>query len=408
MPLSTFENIINGKKVALVGNGFVDENLSEEIDSHDIVIRMNHFYNYDSGNVGKKVDVIFTTPTPIWANMPPDIRHWDVIQEQQPTVFVLKHEQRVDNTIINNHYKGCKIYGFSPDYIKGEGIYTTGTCALNVLSQCINFECDIYGFSFDNKKWKEYIATSAQHYAKTYDEEATKRLEYLKKVKEKHIFLPAGTEPGYYPIIPVRKGSSLKDKNIREYNGKPLLQIAIEKAIAAYGHVTVLADCEEYAELAKKWGADVPYIDDKVESGENIVIRLRRWRDKMNINGRIILIQCTSPNISLESFKKVKELSHGKTYRDIIGTAYQFDDVKYSALMYATKDGYLVQAVKGVPDISVPRQELQPLYHYNGGLTSFMTSQLDNDELFKYSYFIPLIINRNEALDIDNERDFKK
>jgi CMP-N-acetylneuraminic acid synthetase len=76
--------------------------------------------------------------------------------------------------------------------------------------------------------------------------------------------------------------------------------------------------------------------------------------------------------------------------------------------MYATKDGYLVQAVKGVPDISVPRQELQPLYHYNGGLTSFMTSQLDNDELFKYSYFIPLIINRSEALDIDNERDFKK
>ena len=407
MPLSQFENIINGKTVALVGNGPVTEDLSEEIDSHDVVIRINHFYNYDSGNVGKKVDVIFATPTPIWANMPPDARHWDVIQKQQPTVFILKHEQRVNNEIINNHYKGCKIYGFTPDYIKGEGIYTTGTCALNVLSQCINFKCDVYGFSF-KQDWKYYIYSNAMHYSKTADEEETKRLEYLNIVKSRDIFLPYGQEPRIYPVITVRKGSSLKDKNIREYNGEPLLKIAIDKALRAYGKVTVLADCEEYAELARSWGAMVPYIDEAVDGMENVVVRLRRWRDRCNINGRIILIQCTSPNISEESLRKCLEMSRGKTYRDIIGSTVAFDDVKYSALMFMNDKGFMEQAVKGVPDISVPRQKLRPLYHYNGAITSFMHSQLDYDELFKYSYFIPLMIDKSEGLDIDNEKDFQR
>lgn len=407
MPLSKFESIINGKTVALVGNGFVDEDLSEEIDSHDVVIRINHFYNYDSGNVGKKVNVIFTTPTPIWAMMGPEERHWNIIQEQKPDIFVLKHEQRIDKNIMENHYKGCKIYGFSPDYIKGEGIYTTGTCALNVLSQCINFKCDIYGFSF-NKDWKQYICSSALHYSKTYLEEEEKRHEYVEKIKSKYIFLPEGTEPRLYPVIPVRKGSSLKDKNIREYKGKPLLQWAIEKALNVFGKVTVLADDEEYARLAESWGAIVPYIDEKVEDNENIVVRLRRWRDRCNINGRIILIQCTSPNISEDSLKRMAIESYGKTYRDIIGSTSIFNDVKYSALMFMTKGGYLEQAVKAVPDISVPRQHLRPMYYYNGGITSFMHTQLDNNELFKYSYFYPLMIDEAESLDIDNEIDFQK
>lgn len=407
MPLSQFENLINGKTVALVGNGPINENLSEEIDSHDVVIRLNHFYNYDSGNVGKKVNAIFATPTLFWAEMGPEERHWDIIQEQKPLVFILKHEQRIDGEIISNHYKGCKIYGFTPDYIKNEGIYTTDTCALNVLSQCINFQCDVYGFTFD-KDWKSYITSSALHYFKTYKKEEVKRFEYIEKIKSKRIFLPEGKEPDFYPVITVRKGSSLKDKNIREYKGKPLLQHAIEKAIKVFGNVTVLADDEEYANMAKKWGATVPYIDEKVEDLENVSVRLKRWRDRENINGRIILIQCTSPNITEESLKRITEESKGKSYRDIIGSVSIFNDVKYSALMFVTNKGYLEQAVKGAPDISEPRQLLQPMYYYNGGITSFMSSQLDNKTLFEYSYFYPLMIDENESLDIDNEKDFKK
>lgn len=407
MPLTQFENLINGKTVALVGNAPVEEDLSKEIDSHDVVIRLNHFYNYDSDKVGKKVNAIFATPTPFWVELGPEERHWNIIQEQKPLIFILKHEQRISPTIIQDHYKGCKIYGFSPDYIKEEGIYTTGTCALNVLSQCINFKCDVYGFSFE-KDWKSYICSSALHYSKTFKEEEQKRYEYLKLIKDKNIFLKADEEPEFYPVITVRSGSSLYDKNLREYKGEPLLKRAIRKALNVFGRITVLADDERYCNLAKEWGADVPYVDKKVDDLENVAIRLRRWRDSENIRGRIILIQCTSPNISEKSLRNIIGESAGKSYRDIVGSVSIFNDVKYSALMFRNKNGYLEQAVRGVPDISVPRQELQAMYYYNGAITSFMSSQLDYDELFKYSYFYPLMIDESESLDIDNESDFQK
>ena len=53
-------------------------------------------------------------------------------------------------------------------------------------------------------------------------------------------------------VITVRKGSSLKDKNIRPYKeGKCLLQICIEKALKVFDRVTVLADDEDYCEKAR-------------------------------------------------------------------------------------------------------------------------------------------------------------
>jgi CMP-N,N'-diacetyllegionaminic acid synthase len=407
MSLGYFENLINGKTVAVVGNSPVDKDYSEEIDAHDIVIRFNHFYNYDSCLVGKKVNVIFATPTGPWAMMSPEERHWDIIQEQKPDVFILKHEKRVDNTIINNHYRGCKIMGFTEDFVEDEGKYTTGTCGLKILTKCYNFSCDVYGFSSD-EDWKHYIDTDASHYSKTYIAEAIKREYYIKKLNDKKIFQNDTIKPEVHPVITVRAGSSVKDKNIREYHGKPLLQIAIEKALNVFGKVTVLVDSQKYADLATKWGGTVPYIDKPVSGDENVAIRLRRWRDMCNIEGRIILMSATSPNTSEDTIRKAVEMSEGKSYREVVGTTKVYDEVKHSALMYQLDNGYMVQALKAVPDISVPRQHLLPLYLYNGAVTTFMHTQLDYDKLFTYTFFIPLMIPKEEGLDIDRDEDFTK
>lgn len=407
MSLAYFEKLINGKTVAVVGNAPVDKDYSEEIDSHDIVIRINHFYNYDTNLVGKKVNVIFATPTGAWMMMTPEERHWNVIQEQKPDVFILKHEKRVTDKIINNHYANCNIMGFTSDFVEDEGRFTTGTCALKVLTKCYNFTCDVYGFS-DNDDWKKYIDTDAKHYSNTYLEEAMKREYYINKLHDKIIFQTDTLEPEVHAVITVRSGSSVKDKNIREYKGKPLLQRGIEKALNVFGKVTVLVDSQKYADLATQWGGTVPYIDKPVSGDENVAIRLRRWRDMCNIVGRIVQINVTSPNISEENIRKAVELSKGKSYREIIGSTVEYNEVKYSALMYQLSDGYMTQAMKAVPDISVPRQHLRPLYLYNGAITTFMHTQLDYDELFTYCFFIPLMIDKAEGLDIDKDEDFNK
>ena len=64
-------------------------------------------------------------------------------------------------------------------------------------------------------------------------------------------------------VIPARSGSKgLKDKNIREMNGKPLMAYAIEAARKStlYDCIHVSTDSERYAEIAKQYGADVDYL----------------------------------------------------------------------------------------------------------------------------------------------------
>jgi CMP-N-acetylneuraminic acid synthetase len=119
------------------------------------------------------------------------------------------------------------------------------------------------------------------------------------------------------PLITVRKGSSLKDKNIRLYKGKPLLVNCIEKCLKVFGKVVVLSDSEKYAEIAKQSGADV-FIDETVGDLEDVTIRMRKYCEAVGYNGRLVLCQCTSPNILLESYQKTFELSKNLLDNEIL------------------------------------------------------------------------------------------
>lgn len=64
-------------------------------------------------------------------------------------------------------------------------------------------------------------------------------------------------------IIPARSGSKrLKDKNIKLLNGKPLLAYTIESARESglFDEIMVSTDSEKYAEIARQWGANVPFL----------------------------------------------------------------------------------------------------------------------------------------------------
>ena len=61
-------------------------------------------------------------------------------------------------------------------------------------------------------------------------------------------------------IIPARSGSKgLKDKNIIDLCGKPLIAYSIEAALetSLFDHIIVSTDSEHYAEIAQHYGAEV-------------------------------------------------------------------------------------------------------------------------------------------------------
>lgn len=64
-------------------------------------------------------------------------------------------------------------------------------------------------------------------------------------------------------IIPARSGSkSVKDKNIRLINGKPMLAYSIGHALQAkcIDRVIVSTDSRQYAEIAREYGAETPFL----------------------------------------------------------------------------------------------------------------------------------------------------
>lgn len=72
-------------------------------------------------------------------------------------------------------------------------------------------------------------------------------------------------------IIPARSGSkSVIDKNIRALNGVPLLAYSIRHALKSkcVDRVIVSTDSEEYAEVAREYGAEVPFLRPAGISGD--------------------------------------------------------------------------------------------------------------------------------------------
>lgn len=67
-------------------------------------------------------------------------------------------------------------------------------------------------------------------------------------------------------LIPARSGSErIKNKNIIDFLGKPLIFYAINSAIKSsiFNKIVVSTDSSKYAKIAKKYGAEVPFLRPK-------------------------------------------------------------------------------------------------------------------------------------------------
>ena len=83
-------------------------------------------------------------------------------------------------------------------------------------------------------------------------------------------------------IIPARSGSKgLKDKNIRNLNGRPLLAWTIDAAVRSgeFDEIMVSTDSGAYAEIARRYGADVPFLR-SAETASDSAFSFRRLKRK--------------------------------------------------------------------------------------------------------------------------------
>lgn len=254
-------------------------------------------------------------------------------------------------------------------------------------------------------------------------------------------FFDGEMKVSFVPVISVRKGSSLKDKNLREYRGEPLLKRAISKARAVFGGVCyVITDSEEYAEKAREWGAIVPFIDQIHKDGDMVSEAVKRFVNRTKIIDAlkrrvpvvVVLMQATSPNTSEETIGNCAAWAARKffafgsfNHRPTLFSGYEMPN-KENAVYRARLDGNaetLEQAClcgegfRELP-VDVNRQELNKLYGLTGGVfcvplencvpyvgaEGYDVSVFDAGAPLRFLYIAPLA----ESLDIDKEEDFAK
>lgn len=214
-------------------------------------------------------------------------------------------------------------------------------------------------------------------------------------------------------IIPARSGSKgLPDKNIRFVNGKPLIAYTIEAALQSgcFDTVHVSTDSEKYAEIAREYGADEPFLrspelaSDTASSWDAVREVLAKYSALGKTFDTMMLMQPTSPLRTAQDVKDAYALMQEKNAKSVIAVC----EVDHSPLWCDMIPDSGNMKGFGRKDIAwVTRQELRPFYRVNGSMYLLSVDGISipaDDRIYEDDCYA-LFMDRKKSVDIDSEDD---
>jgi len=181
-------------------------------------------------------------------------------------------------------------------------------------------------------------------------------------------------------VIPARGGSrGIPNKNIKPFNGKPLIYYAINLANEAErkdviaGHI-VSTDDEEIASIAKKMGGNVPLLRPSELATDNspvidTVIHAVSWWEEFHkdVLHSVLLLQPTNPLTALSDIENsTKYYLNNQPDAKCLISVCDASHVRLSTL-YHKRGGYLEQLLKEAYPV-LRRQASKRLYQRNGAV----------------------------------------
>lgn len=220
-------------------------------------------------------------------------------------------------------------------------------------------------------------------------------------------------------IIPARSGSKgLRDKNIMEFKGKPLLSWSIEHAqqskYSKYMKIIVSTDSEKYAEISKQYGAEAPFlrpsnISGDISSDYECIKHCVDWlKENENYESDIILhLRPTQPcrkiehiNLAIEKFIIIRDKY------DSLRSVIPIEKSPYK--MYSINNDELKPLFDEVNNIKEPynqaRQLLPQCYLHNGYIDILNTDILTNNTISGTKIY-PFVMDMDNNIDIDEKKD---
>lgn len=214
-------------------------------------------------------------------------------------------------------------------------------------------------------------------------------------------------------VITARSGSKgLKDKNIKLLGSRPLLvySIAAARDSGMFAQVFVSTDSEQYAEISREYGADVPFLrseeiaGDHASSWDAVREALERYERLGQKFDTVTLLQPTSPLRSAADIVNGYRLLCEKEADYVIGVC----RTDHSPLWCNTlPDDMSMDGFIGKEVYNKSRQELPVYYRINGALYIARVPALDGvKDIYRqgcYAYVMP----PERSIDIDTDFDFK-
>lgn len=212
-------------------------------------------------------------------------------------------------------------------------------------------------------------------------------------------------------IVPARGGSKgIKDKNIIDICGKPLIAYTIEAAKASLyvDKVLVTTDSQQIADVAKEWGASAPFLrpaalaDDQARTVDCVLHAINQMKllgEKFEI---CLLLQPTSPLRSKDDIDHALETFVNNACEPLVSISEVQDS---PVLIRSIGDDGLLENILST-NSTVRRQDMDIYYRVNGSIYICMCDELNEETSFNdFKRFY--IMDRQHSVDVDELADLE-
>ena len=213
-------------------------------------------------------------------------------------------------------------------------------------------------------------------------------------------------------LIPARGGSKrITKKNIRFFSGQPIIAWSINAAKKSncFERIIVSTDDTDIAEIAEKYGAEVPFvrpekISDDYSTTRDVILHAINFLSSKNINiDYLCCLYATAPFVRSEDLLKAYELLLSSKEGTYTFTATSFSFPIQRAISI---DGKGYAKLINPEFYNTRSQDLEEAFHDAGQFYWASRNTWEtNSNIFQGSK--PLILPRWRVQDIDTEEDWE-
>ncbi len=212
-------------------------------------------------------------------------------------------------------------------------------------------------------------------------------------------------------VITARGGSKrIPKKNIRDFHGKPIIAYSIEAALSAgiFEEVMVSTDSEEIADIARKYGAQVPFMRSAETSGDyattaDVLLEVLAEYEKRGRSFQYLsCIYPTAPFVTAARLREAYDLIIEKKAMTVMPVV---------AFSYPPQRGYIMAndrlQMKWKENYNMRSQDLETMYHDCGQFYIYQTDYYQKKKGQIVEGIVPILVDELEVQDVDNEIDWK-